>query len=68
MACHVQVIELPIKHPELFESLGVAQPKVRACLQNVIWLRRDYPPSVTVARPLAMLCEGLGMFLWVRKA
>ena len=23
-----QVIELPIKHPELFESLGVAQPKV----------------------------------------
>ena len=25
----MQVIELPIKHPELFESLGVAQPKVR---------------------------------------
>lgn len=25
--CHVQVIELPIKHPELFETLGVAQPK-----------------------------------------
>lgn len=24
----VQVIELPIKHPELFEALGVAQPKV----------------------------------------
>jgi 26S proteasome regulatory subunit T6 len=23
----VQVIELPIKHPELFETLGVAQPK-----------------------------------------
>lgn len=23
----LQVIELPIKHPELFESLGVAQPK-----------------------------------------
>ncbi|KAK8931014.1 hypothetical protein KSP39_PZI016167 [Platanthera zijinensis] len=22
-----QVIELPIKHPELFESLGIAQPK-----------------------------------------
>merc|ERR1711998_479986 len=22
-----EVIELPIKHPELFESLGVAQPK-----------------------------------------
>jgi hypothetical protein len=25
-----EVIELPIKHPELFESLGIAQPKVRA--------------------------------------
>jgi AAA+ superfamily predicted ATPase len=25
--CVAQVIELPIKHPELFESLGVAQPK-----------------------------------------
>uniref|UniRef100_A0A453NQ05 Proteasomal ATPase second OB domain-containing protein n=1 Tax=Aegilops tauschii subsp. strangulata TaxID=200361 RepID=A0A453NQ05_AEGTS len=25
---HFQVIELPIKHPELFESLGIAQPKV----------------------------------------
>ncbi len=23
-----EVIELPIKHPELFESLGIAQPKV----------------------------------------
>ena len=22
-----EVIELPIKHPELFESLGIAQPK-----------------------------------------
>lgn len=27
-----EVIELPIKHPELFESLGIAQPKVRTCL------------------------------------
>ena len=25
--CSTQVIELPIKHPELFESLGIAQPK-----------------------------------------
>ncbi len=23
----LQVIELPLKHPELFESLGIAQPK-----------------------------------------
>ena len=22
-----EVIELPVKHPELFESLGIAQPK-----------------------------------------
>ncbi len=25
-----EVIELPIKHPELFEALGIAQPKVLA--------------------------------------
>lgn len=25
-----EVIELPIKHPELFEALGVAQPKVQS--------------------------------------
>jgi hypothetical protein len=27
------VIELPLKHPELFESLGIAQPKVSRQLQ-----------------------------------
>lgn len=27
-----EVIELPIKHPELFEALGVAQPKVHCQL------------------------------------
>ncbi len=32
----LQVIELPIKHPELFESLGVAQPKVGVVLQHHI--------------------------------
>ena len=26
-----EVIELPIKHPELFESLGISQPKVSLC-------------------------------------
>ena len=25
-----EVIELPVKHPELFEALGIAQPKVIA--------------------------------------
>lgn len=24
-----EVIELPVKHPELFDSLGIAQPKVK---------------------------------------
>jgi len=28
-----EVIELPIKHPELFDALGVAQPKVRSILR-----------------------------------
>lgn len=37
----MQVIELPIKHPELFESLGVAQPKVRT-----------YPRAPSHAAPL----------------
>ena len=27
-----EVIELPVKHPELFEALGIAQPKV--CLEH----------------------------------
>lgn len=27
-----EVIELPIKHPELFTALGIAQPKVSSCL------------------------------------
>ena len=39
-----EVIELPIKHPELFESLGIAQPKVRAPL------RCSYTPAPPLAR------------------
>jgi len=31
-----EVIELPVKHPELFEALGIAQPKVRDIY--VFWL------------------------------
>ena len=27
-----EVIELPVKHPELFESLGIDQPKVHVCV------------------------------------
>ncbi len=26
-----EVIELPVKHPELFDALGIAQPKVSSC-------------------------------------
>lgn len=33
--CCLQVIELPLKHPELFESLGIAQPKVGAHTERV---------------------------------
>jgi len=32
----LQVIELPVKHPELFESLGIDQPKVRKWVEFVI--------------------------------
>ncbi len=35
----LQVIELPIKHPELFESLGIAQPKV----PDLIFSSRVHP-------------------------
>lgn len=30
-----EVIELPVKHPELFDALGIAQPKVQ------FWLFTD---------------------------
>lgn len=29
-----EVIELPVKHPELFEALGIAQPKVTSELAS----------------------------------
>ncbi len=28
-----QVIELPVKHPELFDALGIAQPKVHTSVR-----------------------------------
>lgn len=46
-----QVIELPIKHPELFESLGIAQPKVFEIVIVVV--------CVEVAFPLECINEGL---------
>lgn len=33
-----EVIELPIKHPELFDNLGIAQPKVFIYCKNVLKL------------------------------
>ena len=44
-----EVIELPIKHPELFESLGIEQPKVHSlCL--LINKRREFYFSVHLER------------------
>ena len=37
-----EVIELPVKHPELFEALGIAQPKVN--IQNGIAIPPPLPP------------------------
>lgn len=34
-----EVIELPVKHPELFEALGIAQPKVR---NNLAWIKECF--------------------------
>ena len=36
-----EVIELPVKHPELFDSLGIAQPKVSYChMDGILTLSR----------------------------
>ena len=32
-----EVIELPVKHPELFQSLGIDQPKVTTSEQWTLW-------------------------------
>ena len=32
-----EVIELPVKHPELFDALGIAQPKVSQKLIPSMW-------------------------------
>lgn len=36
-----EVIELPVKHPELFEALGIAQPKVGGW-QECGWCTRHF--------------------------
>eukprot|EP00850_Spirogloea_muscicola_P023702 SM000379S14415 [mRNA] locus=s379:11707:13548:- [translate_table: standard] len=37
-----EVIELPIKHPELFESLGIAQPKVGGVMACLVAQRQSH--------------------------
>uniref|UniRef100_A0A8C5DIS9 Proteasomal ATPase second OB domain-containing protein n=1 Tax=Gouania willdenowi TaxID=441366 RepID=A0A8C5DIS9_GOUWI len=36
-----EVIELPVKHPELFEALGIAQPKV--CGLHILYMKQTVP-------------------------
>lgn len=43
-----EVIELPVKHPELFESLGIAQPKVRS--------NRSFPSNITYQTLARVYC------------
>ena len=56
---YMQVIELPVKHPELFEALGIDQPKVRniSCLHSLLcrsaWLQGLLCPSGWL---LGLLC------------
>lgn len=53
VASVLQVIELPIKHPELFESLGVAQPKASTSIQcQPSFLRKEK----NLHRPLNAQC------------
>ena len=35
-----EVIELPVKHPELFDALGISQPKVRSSML-IIFVDRE---------------------------
>lgn len=54
-----EVIELPVKHPELFESLGIAQPKVRSnrpCLRNIAYQTLTRVYCFTVLLELARRC------------
>jgi ATP-dependent 26S proteasome regulatory subunit len=37
-----EVIELPVKHPELFEALGIAQPKVLNMNPFIIYINCIY--------------------------
>ena len=57
-----EVIELPVKHPELFEALGIAQPKVsRASVRGPCCYCTATPPRVDWSLlSLVLLSQGLG--------
>lgn len=38
-----EVIELPVKHPELFEALGIAQPKVGFLVTHMELIKPHIP-------------------------
>ena len=50
-----QVIELPIKHPELFEALGVAQPKVKGIRCSILSL--SVPDALCSSYTLPPMCS-----------
>lgn len=45
-----EVIELPVKHPELFEALGIQQPKVRQHLELSSLFREEGTHTSSTAR------------------
>lgn len=56
-----EVIELPVKHPELFEALGIAQPKASAAAVGVsVWGCRGATMMLPVPPPGASPCLLLG--------
>lgn len=65
-----QVIELPIKHPELFESLGVAQPKVfhTYLLAHLRCSKPGFTTSCFAVKALIASCTHLDMDLDVSTA
>ena len=57
-----EVIELPVKHPELFESLGIAQPKVggaNMAVLSVIRIMEDCVSSVFILLQFSLLLLSL---------
>ncbi|NXD31952.1 PRS8 protein, partial [Spelaeornis formosus] len=48
-----EVIELPVKHPELFEALGIAQPKASAALGGVLLYGPPGTGKTLLARAVA---------------